>query len=157
MSVFKSHAVRIHPIIIIIFVIMIMTTSSFSSGKNKTVYKMLSQLHKHLGGRKLKKNSANQRLTAPWNPSNVPVSNMVKGMAFHMWVWEGRKHLANWDNLHLDTSNSNRWAAAADGECQTLTKADGISLNTQLFEFELILYNIHSPSTWRRRHTNKKI
>ena len=42
-------------IISIIFIIIIKTSSTGSSGENKVVYKFLSQPHKHLRHRKLKK------------------------------------------------------------------------------------------------------
>ena len=43
----------------------------------------------------------------------------------------GRKDLANWEVLQLDTANSNGWAAAAAQLCRTLVEADGSSLNRQ--------------------------
>ena len=49
-----------------------------------------------------------------------------------------------------------KYAAAAQ-VCQTLTEADGSSLNKQWFEFELTLHNIHSAATWRRWHNDKKV
>ena len=58
-----------------------------------------------------------------------------------------RKDLANLDVLHLDTSNSNRWTAAAARVCRTLVEADGSSLNRQWLEFELTLYNIKPSHT----------
>ena len=74
----------------------------------KFVYKLLTKPHKHLHHRKQKnKLEKNKRLTAPLNTSKVPVSNTVLGRSFHTRVWAGRKHRANWDVLHLDTSNSN--------------------------------------------------
>ena len=98
-----------------------------------------------------------QRLTAPLNPSNIPLSNIVQGRSFHTRVWAGRKHRANCYVLHIDTSNSNGRVAAAARVCRTLTEADGSSLNKQWFEFELTLYNIHSATTWRRWHGKKVI
>ena len=49
----------------------------------------------------------NQLLTASLNPSSVSVSNTVSGRSFHKRFRAGKKHLANLDVLHLDTSNSN--------------------------------------------------
>ena len=43
--------------------------------------------------------------------------------------WAGSKDLANFDVLHLDTSNSNGWTATAARVCRTLVEADGSSLN----------------------------
>ena len=42
------------------------------------------------------------------------------GRSFHIRTWAGRKGPANLDVLHLDTSNSNRSAAAAARVCRTL-------------------------------------
>ena len=57
-------------------IIIIKTSSTGSSGKNKIVYKLLLQPHKHQLHGKLKNTTqgTNQRLTSPLNPSNVPVS-----------------------------------------------------------------------------------
>ena len=64
--------------------------------------------------RKIEENTIhgrNQRLTAPLNPSSFLVSNKVSGRSFTGRAWADRKHLANWDVLHLDTPNSNGWGA----------------------------------------------
>ena len=52
------------------------TSSTGPSGKNKIVYKFISQPQQHLRQGKLKNTTqgSNQRLTAPLNPFNVPVS-----------------------------------------------------------------------------------
>ena len=78
-------------------------------GTPKLFFKLLSQPHKHLLHGKLKKSTtrgSNQRLTAPLNPSSVPVSNTVQGRSLHIITKAGRKHLANMV-FTLDTSNSN--------------------------------------------------
>ena len=75
-------------------------------GKNKVVYKLLPQP----ASPKTEENTTqgkNQRLPAPLNPFSVTVSNTVNGRSFHIRTWGGIKHVANWDVLHLDTSNSN--------------------------------------------------
>ena len=56
-------------------------TATGQSGENKIAYKLLSQPHKHLCHRKLKNTTqgSNQRLIAPLNPSNAPVSNTSVG------------------------------------------------------------------------------
>ena len=59
-----------------------------------------------------------------------------------------RKHVANFDVLHLNTLNSNGWAAAAARVCQSLVDAERRSLNRQWFEFEPTLYNKHCPAIW---------
>ena len=84
------------------------------------------------------------------------MANTVKGRSFHTQVWASRKHLANWAVLHLDTSNSNEWAAATALVCRTLRAADRNSLNKEWFKFEWTLYNIHSAATWRW-HNDKKL
>ena len=67
-------------------IIIIKTSSTGQSWKNKVVYKLLSQPHKHLpdatpqapARRKTEENTiqeSNHRLTTPLNPSSVPVSN----------------------------------------------------------------------------------
>ena len=40
---------------------------------------------------------------------------------------------------------------------RTLIETDGSSLNKQLFEYKLILYNIHSQVTWRRWNNDNKL
>ena len=65
-------------IIIIIIIIIIKTSNIGPSGKrkNKIIYKLLSQPHNFTRATKTKKNSEKQltnRLTAPLNPSNIPV------------------------------------------------------------------------------------
>ena len=53
--------------------IIIIKTSCTGSSGEKNVYKLLTQPHKHLLHEKTEKQTqgSNQRLTAPWNPSNV--------------------------------------------------------------------------------------
>ena len=71
--------ITINTAIIIIIIIIIKSMCIFTCAK-KNVYKLLSQLIKHLRNEKLKKNTAqgsNQRLTEPLNPSNVPVSSTM--------------------------------------------------------------------------------
>ena len=65
--------------IIINISIIIETISTGPSGKNKIVYKLLTQPHNHLrhGNTEKENQGSNQRLTAPLNPSNVPLSNTV--------------------------------------------------------------------------------
>ena len=65
--------------LIIIIVVIIKTSSTFPSWKNKIVYKLHTQSHKHLRHGKTEKQTqgSNERLTAPLNPSNFPVSNTV--------------------------------------------------------------------------------
>ena len=89
--------------------IIIKTSSTGPSGKNKIVHKLLSQPHKHLTTENWRAptQGSNQRLTAPLNPSSIPVSNTVLGRSFHNRTWAGKKALSNCDVLHLDTSNSN--------------------------------------------------
>ena len=124
--------------------------------EKKVIHKLLTQLHTRLRHGKIEKytQGGNQRLTAPLNPSNVPVPNTAQGRSSHTRVWAGKKHLANWDVLHLDTTNSNGWAVAAARDCWT--QAGGSSQNKQWFEFELTLHNIHSAATWRQWHNDKK-
>ena len=55
------------------------------------------------------------------------------------------KHLAIWDVLHLDTSNSNGRAAAVSQVCQTLVEADGISLNRLKVKVKVV-YGQEPPS-----------
>ena len=43
----------------------------------------------------------------------------MKGRPFQIETYAARKHLANWDVLHIDTSNSNGWAPGAVGVCRT--------------------------------------
>ena len=64
---------------IITIIIIIRTSSAGQSGKNKMVYKLSTQPHKHLRHGKTEKQTQgiNQRLTALLNPSNVQVSNTV--------------------------------------------------------------------------------
>ena len=112
---------------------------------------MLSQPHKHLP------HGCNQRLIGPLNPSSVLVSHTVYVRSCHIRTWAGRKDLANWEVIHLDTSNSNGWAATAARVCRTLVEADGSSLNWQGLEFELALYKILSPATRRLWHSNQKL
>ena len=74
----------------------------------RIVYKLLS----HPTSTNAKENCKtaqgnNQRLTAPLNPSNDPVSSTMYGRFFSTRVWAGSKHLSNSDVLHLDTSNFN--------------------------------------------------
>ena len=63
----------------IIIIIIIKTSSTDPSGKNKIVYKLLTQPHKHLRHGKTEKQTqeSSQRLTALLNPSNVSESNTV--------------------------------------------------------------------------------
>ena len=58
------------------------------SGKGKNVHKLPTQPHKHLHYGKIEKQTqpSNQRVIAPLNPSNVPVSNTVQGRSFHTRV-----------------------------------------------------------------------
>ena len=86
------------------------TNSKGASGKNRIVYKLRSQPHKHQRHGKVKKSTAqrsNQQFTASLNPSSVPVPKTVYEKSFHVRTWAGMRYLANWDVLHLDTSNSN--------------------------------------------------
>ena len=59
------------------FFIIIKTSSTVPSEKNKVVYKLLSQPHRHLRHGKLKKTQLREATTAPLNPSRVPESNTV--------------------------------------------------------------------------------
>ena len=83
--------------------------------------KFINCLRKHLDHEKTEKQSqgSDKRLTAPLNPSIVPFVKHSVGKVILTRVWAGRKHFANWDVLHLDTSNSNGLAAAL--VCRTLT------------------------------------
>ena len=56
--------------------IIIKTSRTGPSVKNKVIYKLLSQPHKHLLHEKRKRN---QQLNSPLNPSSVPLSNTVQG------------------------------------------------------------------------------
>ena len=71
----------------IMFIIIINKTSSTGpSGKEKVVYKLLSQPHKNLRHGKLKKPQlweVTNGLTQPVNSSSVLVSDTVKGRSFH--------------------------------------------------------------------------
>ena len=58
--------------------LLLKTSGTGLSVENKIVHKLLSQPHKHLRHGRLKKpQGSNHRLTAPLNPSNIPVSNTV--------------------------------------------------------------------------------
>ena len=59
-------------------IIIFKTNNTGPSGKNKIVHKLLSQPHKDLRQEKMNKHDLRsyQRLTAPLNSSNVPVSNV---------------------------------------------------------------------------------
>ena len=98
-----------------------------SKMENKIINKLSLQLHKHLRHKKIKDTPqvSNQRLTAPWNPPNVPVSNTVSRRSFYIQTGAGRNH--------LDNSNSNRRAATAARLCHSLVEADDSSLNKKWF------------------------
>ena len=63
----------------VFFLLLLLLSQHRPSGKNRIVYQLLSQPHKHLRHGKLKyaTHGSDKRLTAPVNPSNVPVSNTV--------------------------------------------------------------------------------
>ena len=61
------------------FIIIVKTSTTGQSGKNKIVHQMLSQPQAP-AARKTEENTtqgSNQRLTAPLNPSSVPMSNTM--------------------------------------------------------------------------------
>ena len=62
-----------------IIIIIIKTQQQRPKWEQQIVYKFLMQPHKHLRHGKTEKQiqGSDQRLTAPLNPSNVPVSNTV--------------------------------------------------------------------------------
>ena len=130
-------------IIFIILIIFIKPAAHAQVGNTKLLISYFCKLTSILRHGNERKYNSGKRLTAPLNPSCVPVSNIVKGRAFHIRTWAGRKHFANWDVLHLDPSNSNGWAAAAVRVCRTLVDADRSSLNRLWLEFES-LYNFAS-------------
>ena len=121
----------------IFITIIIKSSSTGQSRKNYIDYKLLSQPHKNLRHRKLKNKL--MEATNDWLLPQIQLTfqhqTQCRGHSSHDWA--GRKHLTNWDVRCLDTSNSNGWAAAAAWVSQTLTEADGSSLNKQWFEFEL--------------------
>ena len=103
------------------YIINLNICSTGPSGKYKIVYKLLSQPHKHLRCRKLKKHNSGKQPTAI-HPKAIQCSSVKHTVrrSFHRRTWAFRKHLVNWDVLHLNTSNSNEWAAATARKHPTL-------------------------------------
>ena len=101
--------------IFIIIVIISKTCKTGPSRKNKVVYKLLSQPHKQPRHAKLKKTrlreATNGWLHSRSHPAFRCQTQCREGS--NIRTWAGRKHLANLDVLHLETSNSNGWAAAS--------------------------------------------
>ena len=112
--------------------IIIKTSCTCPSGKNKAVYKLLSQPHMHLG-----QQGSNQRLTASPEP--------IQRFGIKHSVWKVILH-----------SNLGRQETPCKlGRSRPLVEADGSSLNRQWLEFQLTLNNILSPATLHRWHNDK--
>ena len=109
--------------------------------------------------RKTKKQTewSNQRLTASLNPSNFPVSNTVQGRSFHTRVSADKKHLANWDVLHLDTWNSNGCCNSRSSDMSNSDCSRWKLTEQTMIRVRINFYNIHSAATWRRWHNDKKV
>ena len=116
-----------------IFIIIIKTSSTGPSGKNKVVYKLLSQPHKHLRHGKLNKtqlgDAPNGRLH-PWTHLGFRCETQCIGKVIPHSNMSRQERPSKLDVLHLDTSNFNRWAAAATRVCRNLV-ADESSRSEQ--------------------------
>ena len=119
-------------------------------GKSKLL--QIAQPHKHLRHGKLKKTQLMKQHTVDCSLKPIQrsdVKHSVGKVNAHSNL-AGTKHLANWDVLHLYSSNSNGWSAAAARVCRILIEADGSSLNKKWFEFALWTgQSLVTEYTWR--------
>ena len=118
--------------IYIIRVIIIIKTGSTGPCRKPKLLLVVSQPHKHLHLGKLKKTKFREATNSwlhPWtHPTFRYQTQCWKSNSMHNQTRTGRKHLANFDVLHLGTSNANRRAATAARVCRTLVDADGQSI-----------------------------
>ena len=144
--------------------IIIKTSSTDPSGKNKVVYKLLSQPHKHLRHGKLKKAQLREATNGwlhPWT-APVPVFDCTRSGVKHsvgkVIPQSNQSRQERPSILGRSTPsyfNSSGWAAAAARVCRTLVEADGSSQNRQWLEFELTLYNIQSIDDTTTRNSDR--
>ena len=136
-------------IITIIIIIIIISRSTGPSGKNKVVYKLLSQPHKHLRYGKLNKTKL-MEATYGWlrlwtHPAFRCQTQCREGHStFEPGPTGNTLKIGRFYKLILQ--NFNGWATAAQVYL-TLVEADGSSLNRQWLEFAFNLVQHTKPSS----------